>query len=541
MSLGRAAGANTRRAFSARTAFVLAFVVSTSSSAALAQAAPQSGGTLVVALARQDECLDPQQSNYGYGSNDGRQLVDSLTEQSYANPTEIVPWLATSWDINKDATRYTFRLRPDVTFSDGSKLDATLVKNNFEKLAKIPGAAGGAYLKGITDIKVLDPLTIEISFDQPNVPFLQATSTAELGLLAQTTLDKTANERCSGGVIGSGPFVLEKVVYNQEAVLAKRADYNWPSKLRTHGGPAYLDKVVYKIVPEASVRTGALKSQQVDVIQNVSDQDAATLEKGGYPVTGVNSLGMAVNLVINVSRPILADRAVRLALRQGINRQEVSEIAFSGHQPAATGLLTPQAPNHLDQSKDLAYDPDLARKRLEEDGWKEGADGIRVKDGQPLVITASYRAGAINQAFLEVVQQQARDIGIDLKLRPLTAGGFDEALLAGNYDLHRWTWYLADADVLRGVYSTKTLNRFRLPADNKIDALLDKQRATTDVAERRKLTDEVQKIILDEAYAIPVFNAVALWAQSPRARNVLYGPGGSGGPNQIFYEAWLAD
>ncbi len=192
-------------------------------------------------------------------------------------------------------------------------------------------------------------------------------------------------------------------------------------------------------------------------------------------------------------------------------------------------------------SKELAFDPDLARKRLEDAGWKDGADGIRVKDGKPLTITASYRAGAINQAFLEVVQQQAHDIGIDLKLRPLNGGAFDEALLSGNYDLHRWTWYLADADVLRAVYSTKTLNRFQLPKDNKIDALLDKQRATTDIVERRKATDEVQKIIIEEGYAIPVFNAVALWAQNARVRNVLYGPGGSGGPNQIFYEAWLAD
>lgn len=541
MSLNRAARAEARRNLLPRTALGVLLGAFALPGPVLAEGKPQTGGTLVIALARQDECLDPQQSNYGYGSNEGRQLVDSLTEQNYANPTEIAPWLAASWEVNKDATRYTFHLRPGVTFSDGTTLDAAVVKNNYEKLAKIPGAAGSAYLKGITDIKVTDPLTLEIGFDQPNVPFLQATSTSELGIVAQATLDKTANERCSQGVIGSGPFVTEKVIYNQEAVLAKRADYNWPSKLRTHEGPAYLDKVVYKIVPEASVRTGALKSQQVDLIQNVSDQDAAALKQGGYPITGVKSLGMAVNLVINTSRPILGDRAVRLALRQAINREEVSQIAFSGNQPAATGLLTPQAPNHLDQSKDLAYDPDIARKRLEEDGWKEGANGIREKNGQPLVITASYRAGPINQAFLEVVQQQARDVGIDLKLRPLTAGAFDEALLAGNYDLHRWTWYLADADVLRAVYSTKTLNRFRLPAENKIDALLDRQRATTDAAERRKITDEVQKIILDEAYAIPVFNAVALWAGSPRVRNVAYAPGGSGGPNQIVYEAWLAD
>ncbi len=289
------------------------------------------------------------------------------------------------------------------------------------------------------------------------------------------------------------------------------------------------------------MRTGALTSKQVDVIQNVSVQDAASLEAGGYPVIRANSLGLAVNLVINTSRPILSDREVRLALRQAINRKEVADIAFNGYQPAASGLLTPQAPNYRDQSADLVHYPALARKRLDAAGWVPGPNGIRVKDGKPLSITASYRAGQINQSFLEVVQQQVREVGFELNLRPLNAGAFDEALLAGNYDLHRWTWYLADADVLRAVYSTKTLNRFRLPADNRIDALLDAQRATPDAAERRRITDQVQAIIMDEAYAIPVFNAVALWAQSARARNILFGPGGSGGPNQIFYEAWVAD
>lgn len=113
-----------------------------------AQAAEaQAGGTLTIALQRQADCIDPQQSNYGYGSVDGRQVVDSLTEQSYQEPTRIVPWLAKSWEISDDARSYTFHLRDDVTFSDGTPLTADIVKRNFETLATFPGAAGGAYLR----------------------------------------------------------------------------------------------------------------------------------------------------------------------------------------------------------------------------------------------------------------------------------------------------------------------------------------------------------------------------------------------------------
>ncbi len=140
---------------------------------ASAEDAPKAGGTLIVARQNQAQCIDPQQDNYGYGSFDGRELVDSLTDQSYADPTRFAPWLAESWEINKDASSYVFHLRKDVTFSDGTRLDAKIVKDNFDTLAKIPGAAGASYLKDAT-VTVVDPATIRIDFKEPNVPFLAA-------------------------------------------------------------------------------------------------------------------------------------------------------------------------------------------------------------------------------------------------------------------------------------------------------------------------------------------------------------------------------
>jgi peptide/nickel transport system substrate-binding protein len=508
--------------------------------ATYAAASPQPGGTLTVALETQAQCIDPQQDNYGYGSADGRQLVDSLTDQSYDDPTHIVPWLARSWEIDKTATSYTFHLRKNVTFSDGTPLNAGVVKQNFETLAKIPGAAGAAYLNGVTSIDTPDPFTIRLVFSAPNVPFLAATSTAELGIVAPKTLSETPDQRCHTGVIGSGPFKIQSVTYNEKAILAKRTGYAWASPLRKHQGDAYLDRVVYQIIPEATVRTGALESHQVDVIQAVSVNDATAIQTAGFPLAKIGYIGTAVNLLINTSRGTLADKQVRLALQHGINRKEVDDLAFNGYLIPATGVLTQKTPDYLDQSAALSYQPDVSRKILDQAGWKPGQDGIRSKNGQRLVITVSFYASPINQSFLEVIQQELLDIGVDLKLRPLTGGAFDAALLAGDYDLHRWQWMLADPDVLRSVYSTKTLNRFRLPADNPIDAPLDAQRATTDPAERQKITAAVQRTIIEEAYALPIFDNVNLWAYNSKVHGISYGAGGTDGPNQILYDAWVA-
>ena len=181
-----------------------------------AMAQPPVEKVLTVGLAEQAQCIDPQQDNYGYAALEGRGLVDSLTDQSYEDPSKIVPWLAESWEINGDATSYKFHIRKDVTFSDGSKLDAHVAKANFDTLSRIPGAAGASYFRGAKAITALDDYTLEIDFSQPNVPFLAATSTGELGLVATATLAKTPEERCHVGVVGSGPFVLDNVKLNEK-------------------------------------------------------------------------------------------------------------------------------------------------------------------------------------------------------------------------------------------------------------------------------------------------------------------------------------
>jgi len=498
------------------------------------------GGTLTVGLMVQSECLDPQQHHHGFGSREGRQIVDSLTDQGSEDASRIVPWLARSWTINEDATRYTFDLREDVTFSDGSKLDATVVKDNFEALAKIPGAAGSEYLNGVKSITVPSTHRIVIEFREPNLAFQAATATSELGIVAPATLKKTADARCYEGVIGSGPFVLKSAKFNEQIVLVRRDGYNWASSLKKHQGEAYLDQIVFRVIPEASVRTGALRSGQVD-LTNASYQDAPTLEGAGFQLVNAAYIGTAATLFVNTSRPVVDDVEVRRALQQGLNRQEIVDLVQNGYVVPATGLLTPRTPGFVDLSAAIAYDPAAAKARLDKAGWKPGPDGIRVKNGQTLRIRGSFWANAINRALFEVLQQQARDLGIDFIVGPVPSSAeYLQGQIAGQYDLYRWHWSLADVDVLRKDYSTQGLNRLRLPKDNDIDRLLFAQAGETDPARRRALTDEVQKIIVDKAYGIPLFNPDNLWAANARVKDLSFGPSGTGGPHQLFYDVWIA-
>ncbi len=494
------------------------------------------GGTLTIGLASQAECLDPQQHQHGFDSQQGRALVDSLTDQSQQNAATIVPWLATSWEINEDATEYTFSLRDDVTFSDGTRLDAGVVKANFDALKAIPAAAGAEYLTAVKEITVLDPLTVKITFSEPNIAFLAATATTRLGIVSAATAAKTSDERCKDGIVGSGPFVIDRHVYNEELVLTRREGYNWASKILKHQGEAYLDKIVYKVIPEASVRTGALTSGQVDITA-ASYQDADALKDAGFNIINASYVGTSAALFFNTARPLAGDLAVRRAFLHAINTPEIVELVQNGYVEAAKGLLTPVTPGFLDQSGEIAFDPELSEKILDEAGWIKGSDGIREKDGKRLTLIGAFWANPTNIQLFEVIQQQAALVGIEIKVTPEPSSpAYLQGQIDGKYDFFRWHWSLADVDVLRKDYSREGLNRLHLPAGNAIDPLLFKQNGIVDPAERIKTTNEAQRIIIDKAYSVPLFSPDNLWAASMKVKDFGFA---ASGPSQIVYDTWI--
>ncbi|MFF1725081.1 ABC transporter substrate-binding protein [Streptomyces sviceus] len=466
---------------------------------------PKSGGTLTFAVGSDAGCVDPQQ----VGSNESiysvRQTVDSLTDQD-PRTGKIVPWLAKSWDINADATEFTFHLRSGVTFSDGSQLTAQVVKDNFDAVPKL-GALGvlvQGYLSGVKSTTVVDPLTVKVTFKKPNAQFLQATSTHSLGIESSASVKKTPQQKCSDGVIGSGPFVLKQYVQNQSITLAKRTGYDWGSSLWSKKGEPYLDKLVFKVVPEAGVRAGSLQSGQVDAISSVGKANEAALGGGQVTLLSRANPGVVFGLGVNNARPLLKDVKVRQAILAAIDRKQIADTVFpTGTQPA-TSVLAHTTPDYTDLSSDLALDAAKAKSLLEAAGWKAGSDGIRAKDGKKLRLTISwFPNAATNQPALELVQQQLKAVGIDVVLKQGQVSQFATTLQGGDFDLVWSNVTRSDPDILRTSFSTQLANFYRLPATS-LDTELSGQAATTDTAEREQLVEKAQKLIVQNAYNVPV-------------------------------------
>jgi peptide/nickel transport system substrate-binding protein len=482
--------------------------------------AGRTGGTLRFAVGSDQGCADPQQ----VGSNDTiyslRQIVDSLTDQD-PSTGKIVPWLAQSWDVSADARTFTFQLRPGVTFSDGTPLTAQVVKDNFDAVPNLGALAQLAegYLGGIQSTTAVDPLTVRVAFKAPNAQFLQATSTFSLGIESEASVKKTPQQRCQG-VIGSGSFVLSSYVTNQSTTLTRRGGYNWGSSLWTKKGEAYLDKLVFTVVPESGVRTGSLESGQVQAIGAVGRADESALKAAGVNLIARANPGLVFGLQLNNSRPLFQDAKVRQALQVAVDRQQIAATVFPTGTQAATSVLAHTTPDYTSLSTDLTYDQAKAKSLLDAAGWVAGPDGIRVKNGAKLAITVDWGPNAAtNQPALELIQQQLKAVGIEVALKEIQVAKFVQILQGGDYDASWGNGTRADPDILRTSFSTKLANLYHL-SPGPLDTVLSQQAATVDPAKRQQLVGQAQQLLVRNAIAIPVVELETELGVSKKVHNL---------------------
>ena len=475
-----------------------------------------SGGTLTLAYAAGAGCIDPHQLADALTITVGRQFTDSLTFQD-PDSGEIVPALAESWDISPDGTSYTFHLRTGATFSDGTPVDAAAVKANIEDLVDLGARSliGSSYVAGLKSADVVDPKTVTVTFASPSAQFLQATSTATMGLLAASTLSADPDARCAGKLIGSGPFVIDKYVTDQSVALSKRADYDWaPPSIATHTGPAYLDHVTFQVIAEASVRTGALQSDQVQGVENLQPVDQPVLKSAGFNVLARSNPGVVNVLIPNVKRPALSDVNVRKALQIGIDRKAIIDTLWNDNYTAATSVLAHTTPYYTDESSLLAYDPDGAKQLLDDAGWTVGSDGIREKDGQRLTLSV-----LVAPAEFELLQQQFKAIGVDLQTRGIDPAQYVDFLNKGDYDLAPYNLTRPDPAVLTALFSS-TLQNVPHFTTGPLDQQLAQLAQVSDADQRTSIAADIQRAIIADGYALPTTEQSQVYGFSPAVKDI---------------------
>jgi peptide/nickel transport system substrate-binding protein len=494
------------------------------SAATSAAGTPVAGGTLQWALANDPLSISP----WGGGSGNDqlyvtRQIFDTLVEQDPKNG-QILPFLATKWSVNANATSFTFTLRSGVTFSDGTPLTAQVVKENFDEIAKAGAAATwvAGDFAGYESTTVTGPLTFTVSFSKPDGPFIQQLSGVDI--VAASTLKIPYGDWAAGkGVIGSGPFVLQSYTPGQSVILTRRDGYDWGPSDRTNKGGAYLNGIDFKITPEPSVRTGVLTSGQVQAIDNVQPQDISTLRGDGHDILARANPGIAFSLTFVQNNPTTEQLQVRQAIADAINPTAIRDAVLTNDFAVATSILSNDTVGYVNLSGDLTYNATEAGKLLSAAGWVPGPNGIREKDGKPLNLTLGWVNNfAPNQNALQLLQAELKQVGVNTTLETGTVPQYLSELQAGKFNLVWGNLSNSNAAVLRTQFASNGTNYYKL-SDSTLDGYFAQEYSTGSQTAQDSWAAKAQQRILQQVYAVPVFQLTTVIATSSSVHGVEFG------------------
>jgi peptide/nickel transport system substrate-binding protein len=532
-----------------KTSALAANLVSTvlASHVAIAAEQPVSGGELKWGVTTEPVCFDPHRATQQAAFFVARNYIDSLiakkTDGTFAS------WIAKEWSISADGKEYTYKLREDVVFHDGEKLDAEAVKANFDFIAKPENAASAiSLLQHYDHAEVISPYVIKVVLARPDSSFLESTSNVKLGLISPKALLK--GDLCGGGptLAGTGPFKFETYTRGQSAVFVRYQAYNWAPGNAAHQGPAYLDRVTLRFLPEYAVRTGALTSGQVDLIEGVQPTDVPLFaEQPDFKLlTGPSGASTSFTFNINYTRPPADDVRVRRAIRDGFDLEPLVKQVYLGTVPRAWSIIGPANPAY---NKALvgSWGNDIAgaNKLLDEAGWTgRDSEGFRTRNGLRLKVDVGYPQPYVRDnrdILIQGVQAALRkNIGLDLNLRIITAGEYAKGNATGTWTIYPNTDNPSDpARELWDMLGSQGFLYVNIPnPDPEITKLVDESLLATDDTRKRELTDAIQKRGVDQAFIVPLFAPSWFLAAKSKVSGLSF-EAGLDSPSSA-YDFWIA-
>ena len=462
--------------------------------------APQDGGALSVGLSGETNSWNPYQ---GQWANSSYIVANAIFDPLAAVDPQgkVHGYLAESFKVNADFTQWTIRLRPDILFHNGEKLDATAVKANLE-FGRKSGLTAQAFAP-ITAIDASDPLTVVVKLNKPWSTLPLALS-GQPGYMAAPAM--LADPNGGNKPIGTGPFVFQEWMRDAKLRVQKNPQY-WRK------GLPHVDSITFSVLADAQSRTQSLSSQSSNVIENSTPQQMLELQQraAAGSLQMINNVGQDSDetiIALNTATEPFNDPLARQAIQLGLNQDELSTTSYDGAYPAARGPFAPGSPFYLSPA-DAGYPAfDLAKA-------KELVAQYEKKHGKPLAFIALVPTDPAYASIAQALQSQAQEAGVTVTLQTLEQAKLITTVLTGDYQ--------ASGFVL---YSTPTLDRaypfiatkptplpglslnFTRNDNPRITAAMDAARATDDPAEQTKQYAIVQRELATDADRIFLVHAV---------------------------------
>jgi peptide/nickel transport system substrate-binding protein len=494
-------------------------------SAGLALAQPAPRNTLVILREIDADNYDPPRSTARSAGESIHMMSDTLVSLDWDMKT-IQPGLAERWEVSEDGRLYTFHLRRDVTFCDGKLFTARDVVFTINRWLAPETRSPVRWRAGpVKEIRAKDDHTVEYELTEPFGELLYQLTLFFASIVDQATVERFGANHGVQGFNGTGPYCWVSWTPRQELVLQRHPNYRWGPPLYQNPSPQ-VERVIWRVVPESQTRLAALQTGQADVTQYI-------------PYIAIPGLRAAPNvrmstqpnyfwdffLGFKVDKPVVSDPAIRRAVNQAVNRNALVQAVFFGNAVPADAYLNPNVSGFDAEAAALVprFDPEAARRTLDEAGWRMGADNVRTKDGQ----RASFLVYAINtqtaRQSLEAIQADLRRVGIEMRVQLWDATVGWGKLATQEFDAFIMSYpYVTATDAFSLYFDSRnrpTPNRMNW-SDPATDQALFTAKTAVDPAVRDRAIAEAQRIVAGNHVWLPIARDQIWVASSPRVEGV---------------------
>ena len=486
------------------------------------------GDTIVVASSGDARTLVPILASDSASSDICGFVFNGLVK--YDKNIELVGDLAERWDVEDEGKVIIFHLRNGIRWHDGIPFTARDVEFTYKQLinpeVKTPYSAD---FERVKDLTVIDEYTVKITYKEPFAPALSSWGMFIMPehILSKEDLNKTSFSRSP---IGTGPYRFKTWKTGEKIELVSNHDY--------FEGRPYIDRYIYRIIPDEATTFLELQTQGVDMsgltpLQFIRQTDnnffKTHYNKFKYPSFGFTYMGY------NLSDPKFRDVRVRRAFQYAVNREEIIDTIFFGLAHITTGPFMLDSWAYNKDIKPVSYDPVEAKRLLKDAGWVDNdSDGWVEKDGKEFEFTILTNQGNAERIrCAELIQKYLKDIGVRMKIRVVEwSSMINEFINKRRFEAVLMGWFLSrDPDCYDIWHSSKTREgefNFVGYRNERVDKLLEEGRRTFDVAERAKIYHEIHSLINEDQPYLFLYSADALPIVNSRFRGVESSPIGIG-------------
>ena len=494
------------------------------------------GGVLVFGRSGDSVSLDPGRETDGESFYASTAVFDTLVE-FVPGETAVQPALATSWDIADDGLEYVFHLREGVKFHDGTPFNADAVVFSFERQFKEDHPYydlgpwkywGYMDMSNIVDeVVAVDEYTVKFVLKKVEAPFIANLAMDFASIVSPTAVAKYG-EDFKNNPVGTGAFKFVSWTKDSDIVFDRNADY-W-------GGPVYLDRLILKVIPDATARWLALQKGEVDLIDFPSNDDIPAMRTADG-IQLIQQAGLNVGyLALNTEKKPFDNKLVRQAMNYAIDQKEIVEGVYGEAGQVAKNPIPPGMWSYNDEIKDYGYDPAKAKELLAQAGYPNGFK----MELWAMPVARPYNPDARKVA--EIMQAQLAKVGIQAEIVSYEWGTYLSKTDMGEHHSAMLGWTGDNGDPDNFLWVLLSEPAAQLPAGNialwknkEFTELCAQAKVTTDQAERDRLYRLAQEVFHEEAPWVPIAHSVVTVPAQDYVKDFVLYPTGK----RVFKHVWL--